>query len=189
MRLTREEYQLRYRKQLEELDLIGYYKIASGKDSRYYTSFQVAEPLDYYHMGRVTYGIFYNPDTKDIGAYCETDWDREGLDDFYNRTVSSISVCDCPVEVGMDYNKQCEIAIAEENLRRKAERFKQGIISEGDTIEIIKGRKLPIGAQKVVQEFRPWTDCYGRVQTIYAVFTDGTKTNVNNCKLIAQKGE
>ena len=100
------------------------------------------------HQGTMTYAIFYNPETKHVAIDWETDWDREGLDDFSNETVNSIYDGDCPTEVREDYEKQCEIALVEENKRRKAKRLEWGQCEVGDTVEIIKGRKLPIGSIK-----------------------------------------
>ena len=60
----------------------------------------------------------------------------------------------------------------------------KGVVLEGDTVEVVKGRKIPVGTIAVIKEFRDWKDQYGRVQTVYAVFEDGRKTNVENCRLV-----
>lgn len=59
-----------------------------------------------------------------------------------------------------------------------------GQIVAGDTVEVVKGRKLPIGYKGIVKEIKPFRDKYGRTQCHYAYFTDGSKTNIDNCKLI-----
>lgn len=184
--MNKGEYQEKYKNQLSELNMIGYYKIGAGKDTQYFKTFKISEPLDYYHQGTVTYGFFYNPNTKETACIWETDWDREGLDDFTNEVVNSIYGGDFPIEVLEDYNKQCEIALQNENLKRRKIRWEQGICSIGDTVEIVKGRKLPIGEIKVIKEITPWRDQYGRTQNWYAVFTDNTRTSISNCKLISQ---
>lgn len=185
-RLTRDQYQEKYRSQLEALDLVGYYKMGSGKDSSYFTSFEVSELLDYYHLGTITYGFFYNPDTKNAVVYWETDWDREGLEGFDNPLVSSIYGGDYPLDVYEDYRVQCKIALDKENEKRRQRRFELGIIEIGDTVQVVKGRKVPIGTIGIVKEFSKFYDKYGRWVSTYAIFTDGTKTNRRNLKLIKQ---
>lgn len=59
-----------------------------------------------------------------------------------------------------------------------------GIISVGDTIEVVKGRKVPIGTIADVIDIRDWKDQYGRVQTRYAYLSNGQKTNITNCKIV-----
>lgn len=61
-----------------------------------------------------------------------------------------------------------------------------GYVFEGDTLEIVKGRKLPIGEHKVVKNTYRYEvpNTYGRCYTDYFVFTDGTKTNVENVKQV-----
>lgn len=68
----------------------------------------------------------------------------------------------------------------------------RNFIFVGDEIEIIKGRKLPIGEIKIVKSFYTYTvnGTYGHDTTKYVVFTDGTKTaiqNVRNVKAIGQE--
>lgn len=57
-----------------------------------------------------------------------------------------------------------------------------GIIQPGDTVEVFKGRKIPVGTIAVVESISEWKDAYGRVQTIYAHFTDGRRTSIDNCR-------
>lgn len=60
-----------------------------------------------------------------------------------------------------------------------------GKILKGDTVEVVKGRKLPIGYVGIVKEIKPFYDRYHRLQAYYIYFADGQKTNINNCMLIA----
>ena len=59
-----------------------------------------------------------------------------------------------------------------------------GEILIGDTVEVFKGRKMPIGYVGIVEKIKPFHDRYGRWQANYIYFADGQKTNYNNCKLI-----
>ena len=54
----------------------------------------------------------------------------------------------------------------------------------GDEVEIIKGKKFPIGEHKIVKYFYTYTvpGTYGHKETDYVVFEDGTKTNIVNVK-------
>lgn len=61
---------------------------------------------------------------------------------------------------------------------------RHGIILKGDTVVISRGRKLPKGAVKTIADIKPYKDRYGRTLCDYAYFTDGTKTNIDNCDLI-----
>lgn len=56
----------------------------------------------------------------------------------------------------------------------------------GDEVEIIKGKKLPIGEHKIVEKFFTYdvAGTYGHQQTKYVVFSDGTKTDIKNIRNI-----
>ena len=189
--MNKQEYQTKYKKELEKIGLVNYFKIATTKDKYYLEKFKAVEQLDFYHLGQITYAIFYNPDTKDIKSIWETDWTQEGLknEDFENQDVKAIYGGDYVQEVWEDYEKQCIIKIAEWEEKKakeeKAKRLKWGIVAEGDVVEIVKGRKIPLGEIKTVKEFFNYSK-NGVFCCKYAIFTDGTKTNINNCKLIKQ---
>ena len=59
-----------------------------------------------------------------------------------------------------------------------------GIVSVGDTVEVYRGRKIPVGTVAKVARLQNWRDVYGRLQTVYAVFTDGRRTSVDNCRIV-----
>ena len=59
-----------------------------------------------------------------------------------------------------------------------------GHVEAGDVVEVFKGRKIPIGTVAKVERVFDWKDQYGRVQTTYAVFEDGRKTSVYNCRIV-----
>ena len=60
-----------------------------------------------------------------------------------------------------------------------------GVIAKGDTVKVVKGRKVAHGTIGTVVNVYDWKDRYGRVQATYAVLEDGQKTNVNNCIIVA----
>ena len=59
-----------------------------------------------------------------------------------------------------------------------------GYVEAGDIVEVFKGRKIPVGTVAKVVRVYDWRDSYGRVQTTYAVFEDGRKTSVWNCRIV-----
>ena len=58
-----------------------------------------------------------------------------------------------------------------------------GVIMAGDTIKVVKGRKVKVGTVATVKEIKPITDRYGRWVADYAYLADGQRTNVTNCVL------
>ena len=120
----------------------------------------------FYKIGQSLTGYvvayFYNPVTKEHRSKCVRDWDyadeSRDIPELYHMAVNK--------EVRRQYRKD------------------NGIISVGDTVKVVKGRKIPVGTVAVVQEIKPWHDRYGRRQATYLYFTDGTRTNINNCVLM-----
>ena len=57
-----------------------------------------------------------------------------------------------------------------------------GFVFEGDTVEIVKGKLK--GEIKVIKGFFRYVvpNTYGKQYTDYISFTDGTKTNIDNCQ-------
>lgn len=60
----------------------------------------------------------------------------------------------------------------------------RNFIFMGDEVEIIRGRKIPIGEHKIVEKFFTYNvaETYGHQQTKYVVFADGTKTDIKNIR-------
>ena len=58
----------------------------------------------------------------------------------------------------------------------------------GSKVEVYKGRKVPKGTVSIITGFQDYKDCYGRVQTCYAIIEtkngELVKTNELNCRLI-----
>lgn len=84
-------------------------------------------------------------------------------------------------------DKYSEVECRKANEQEKKDFARRlGYVFEGDTVEIVKGRKLPIGEHKIVKNTYRYDvpNTYGHCYTDYFVFTDGTKTNVENVKQI-----
>lgn len=60
----------------------------------------------------------------------------------------------------------------------------RGVITDGLVAKVVKGRKVPVGFTGTVARVRKVYDRYDRWVANYAVFEDGTSTNVNNCVLV-----
>ncbi len=58
-----------------------------------------------------------------------------------------------------------------------------GRILVGDVVEVVKGKKMPIGYIGRVEAIKPYKDRYGRKVADYVYFEDGQRTNIDNCKL------
>lgn len=112
--------------------------------------------------GSFVVATFYNPDTNEIKTGCVRDYDYSD---------------------GSHDNDELYYMPVNEDIARKYHHF-LGRILVGDTVKVIKGRKLPVGTIGVVDRFWDYKDRYGRTQTRYIVFSDGTKTNIDNCELI-----
>ena len=65
----------------------------------------------------------------------------------------------------------------------------QNFIFVGDEVEVVKGRKIPVGTHKIVSGFFDFVvpGTYGHNQTEYVCFTDGTKTDIKNIKNVMCK--
>lgn len=83
--------------------------------------------------------------------------------------------------VGKAYINVYEMA-SEEEKKDFARRL--GYVFEGDIVETVKGRKIPIGERKIVKSSYKYEvrGTYGHIFTEYLVFSDGSKTNINNVK-------
>lgn len=106
--------------------------------------------------------LFVNPETWEVKSVCVRDYDyadgSRDNDDLYYMPIDE--------DVAEAYRKHC------------------GIVAAGDVVEVYKGRKIPLGTIAKVIRVYDWKDQYGRAQTRYAVFEDGRKTSVYNCRII-----
>ena len=112
--------------------------------------------------GTFVVATFFNPDTGESYSACVRDYDYS----------------DCSRDDDEAYN-----APIDEQARRLYLRS-IGVIQPGDTVRVVKGRKIPVGTVAVVDRTAWWHDRFGRPQTLYAYFTDGRKTSVENCQIV-----
>lgn len=114
--------------------------------------------------GGVCVGTFFNPDTKESFSRITWDIDRPYInDDEEVEILRYLPINDTVRKIWMHHN---------------------GRILIGDTVEVFKGRKIPIGYIGVVEDIKPFYDRYHRWQADYIYFADGKRTNYNNCKLV-----
>jgi hypothetical protein len=114
--------------------------------------------------GGVCIGTFYNPATKE--SFTKITWDIDNIrleDDDYIQTLRYLPL-----------NKDA----------RKEWLYNNGIIQEGDKVEVVKGRKVPLGIKATVTMIKPYYDCHHRWQCDYVYLDNGMKTNINNCKIV-----
>lgn len=105
---------------------------------------------------------FYNPETGEERHCVVRDYD------YYDGSR------DCDELYNMEINQDVRIMW----LR------KHGVICPGDTVMVIKGRKVPVGTIAKVTFRKPYFDKYRRWVCDYLYFDNGMKTNVDNCILI-----
>lgn len=120
--------------------------------------FKVAE-----NGGSYVVATFYNPDTHDVFTECVRDYDYDD---------------------GSRDNDELYYMPIDEAARVKYLHH-NGVILKGDTVEVVKGRKVKLGTVATVTDIKPYYDRYGRVACYYAYLSTGERTNINNCKLIA----
>lgn len=115
----------------------------------------------------VTYGVFFNPTTKE--RFTKRIWDNDDWRVENEAEVQALRMLPRPTEAVM-----------------KAYYRFIGEIQVGDLVEVYKGRKIPKGYRGVVVKIWNWRDQYGRSQTTYVNFPDGQKTNIANCRLVEE---
>ena len=112
--------------------------------------------------GTYVVATFYNPETKEVKTKCVRDYDYADCsrddDDLYCMPIDE--------QACRDYKHYC------------------GMILQDDLVEVVKGRKVPIGTQGRVVKIRQVNDRYGRWVADYVDLDNGYSTNVANCKMI-----
>lgn len=110
--------------------------------------------------------LFWNPATGETVSKCVRDYDYSDC----SRDIDDLYYMEIDEEAKRNYQHSL------------------GVILEGDTVMVVKGRKVPVGSVKQVRKIYPFKDKFGRWVADYLYFTDGTKTNVNNCILVVDVG-
>lgn len=109
-------------------------------------------------------GTFYNPETGETVTGCIRDYDyadgSRDNDELYYLPIDEVA--------------------------RVLWLHSRGIVLTGDTVRVVKGRKVPLGTVGTVESIRPYYDRYRRHVADYVYFTDGQRTNINNVELITK---
>lgn len=105
---------------------------------------------------------FYNPETNEQKIICVRDYD------YFDKSRDNDELYFMPIN----------------NDIKKMWLHSKGIITTGDTIKVIKGRKIKIGTIGTVKAIKAVYDKYNRWVADYIYLEDGQKTNINNCVLI-----
>ena len=114
--------------------------------------------------GTYVVACFYNPTTHETFTKCVRDYDYS----------------DC----SRDDDELYYMPINQDARRQWLHHL--GEILEGDTVEVVKGRKVPIGTTGIVKAKKPFYDKYGRCQAIYVYLDNGYRTNESNCVLVKE---
>jgi len=112
--------------------------------------------------GSYVVATFYNPETNETFSKCVRDYDYSDC----SRDNDELYYMDIDNEARIKW------------LHSK------GVILVGDTVEVVKGRKVPVGTVARVIDKKPYKDRYGRIQTIYLYLDNGMRTSEDNCKLL-----
>lgn len=112
--------------------------------------------------GTYVVATFYNPATNESITKCVRDYDY----------------ADCSRDNDELYYMDID------NEARTKWLHSKGVILVGDVVEVVKGRKIPVGTVARVTDKKPYKDRYGRTQAIYLYLDNGMRTNEDNCKLM-----
>ena len=118
----------------------------------------------------------YNPNTKEVVNFIVDNYE-------YNYGDGLLINRDYDLETleYIRYNMQ----IDSEALKHY-EKHVLKVITEGSRVEVIKGKKYPIGLQGTVKKLYTYIvpNTYNKVKVQYAILDTGEKINVKNIKLI-----
>lgn len=114
--------------------------------------------------GGVKSATFFNPYTGEHFSHIVSDVDDDRVtDDLFNSELAE-----------MPKNQEASWLWKRSN----------GIVQEGDTIRVTKGRTISHGTEAKVKSVRPFRDKYGRHVADYAYLDNGEKINVNNVGIV-----
>lgn len=117
-------------------------------------------------------------------------WTCENMDNLapINWEGYKVLFSDGSTKVIDDLDEVSEYAVASEEEVKDFYR-ERNYLFIGDEVEIIRGRKIPIGEHKIVKGFYTYkvSGTYGHRQTEYVIFTDGTKTDIINVRNVKCK--
>lgn len=61
-----------------------------------------------------------------------------------------------------------------------------GEILTGDTVKVMRGRKVKVGTVAKVVDIQPYKNYYGQVVTVYAHLDTGERTSIDNLELVKE---
>jgi hypothetical protein len=117
----------------------------------------------------------YNPNTKKVVDFIVDDYEYDYGDGLVNRDY------DLETLEYIRYNMQID---SEALKHYKKHVLKE--ITEGSKVEVIKGKKYPIGLRGTVKKIYTYIvpNTYNKVRVQYAILETGEKINIDNIKLI-----
>ena len=118
--------------------------------------------------------ILYNQNTKKVVNFI--------VDDFEYSYGDGLINYDYDLET-LEYIRRMQID-SEALKHYKKHVLKE--ITEGSQVEVVKGKKYPIGLRGTVQKFYTYIvpNSYGKIQVEYVILETGEKINTKNIKLI-----
>lgn len=136
------------------------------------------------YSARIWFVSLWNPDTKEFKTVaCEdTEYDRPTMGMVSREYDAATRIW---MLVKMPYFGGSEDVKRAYEAWKYQKSLEANHIMVGMTVEVVKGRKYPIGTRGVVKGFSSYYDRYGREQTRYVVTTDGKRIPQCNCKAIA----
>jgi len=117
----------------------------------------------------------YNPNTKKVVDFIVDDFEYSYGDGLisHDYDLQTLEYIRYNMPIDQEALKHYKIHVLKE-------------ITEGAKVEVIKGKKYPIGLQGTVKELYTYIvpNTYSKVQVQYAILETGEKINVKNLKLI-----
>ena len=116
----------------------------------------------------------YNPETKKVVNFVVDDYEYAYGDGFINRDYDLQT---------LEYIRHMQID-PEALKHYKIHVLKE--ITEGAQVEVVRGKKYPLGLQGTVKKLYTYTvpNTYNKVRVQYAILETGEKINTKNLKLI-----
>lgn len=128
-------------------------------------------------INRINSGFYKVKQTG--GCYVVATFFNPATHETIEKCVRDYEYSDC----SRDIDELYYMPITDDESVLKAYKHYLGFICVGDTVEVIKGRKVPIGTIARVVKIKPYYDMYGRHCADYLYFDNGMRTNINNCVL------
>ena len=121
----------------------------------------------------------YNPGTKKVVDFTVDDYEYDYGDGLINRDydLQTLEYIRYNMQIDSDALKHYKKHVLKE-------------ITEGSKVEVVKGKKYPIGLQGTVKKLYRYIvpNTYNKVQVQYAILETGEKINTKNIKLIELGG-